>query len=201
MVQELMFSTLSILYIKKGEITAIVGESGSGKTTLISLLQNLYPLQSGHIRIGRYDLRHLTNQSLRQIVSVVPQRIDLFAGNVVDNIAVGEFNPDMGRVIEVCEKLGMTKFIEQLPYGFNTYLGENGASLSGGQQQRTSGMTAVKSITSKRFNKFPNSSGCPLVNFIFHHPRIIFSDCSSRNFYFFANGFSQNIGFNPTETG
>ena len=130
-----VFDSLN-LTIKKGDITAVVGESGSGKTTLISLLQNLYPLQSGHIRIGSHDLRHLTNQSLRQIVSVVPQRIDLFAGNVVDNIAVGEFNPDMRRVFEVCDKLGMTKFIEQLPHGFNTYLGENGATLSGGQQQR-----------------------------------------------------------------
>ena len=107
-----VFDSLN-LRIKKGEITAIVGESGSGKTTLISLLQNLYPLQAGHIRIGRYDLRHLTNQSLRKIVSVVPQKIDLFAGNVVDNIAVGDFNPDMERIIEVCDKLGMTKFIEQ----------------------------------------------------------------------------------------
>ena len=130
-----VFDSLN-LTIKKGDITAVVGESGSGKTTLVSLLQNLYPLQSGHIRIGRYDLRHLTNQSLRKIVSVVPQRIDLFSGNVVDNIAVGDFNPDMNRVIEVCDKLGMTKFIEQLPHGFNTYLGENGATLSGGQQQR-----------------------------------------------------------------
>jgi ATP-binding cassette subfamily B protein len=130
-----VFDTLN-LTIKKGEITAVAGESGSGKTTLVSLLQNLYPLQSGHIRIGRYDLRHLTNQSLRKVVSVVPQRIDLFSGNVVDNIAVGDFNPDMTRVIEVCDKLGMTKFIEQLPHGFNTHLGENGAALSGGQQQR-----------------------------------------------------------------
>jgi ABC-type bacteriocin transporter len=130
-----VFDSLN-LTVKKGEITAVVGESGSGKTTLISLLQNLYPIQSGHIRIGRYDLRHTTNHSLRQIVSVVPQRIDLFAGNVVDNIAVGNFSPDMGFVIEVCDKLGMTKFIEQLPHGFNTYLGENGATLSGGQQQR-----------------------------------------------------------------
>jgi ATP-binding cassette subfamily B protein len=130
-----VFDSLN-LTIKRGEITAVAGESGSGKTTLVSLLQNLYPLQSGHIRIGRYDLRHLTNQSLRKVVSVVPQRIDLFSGNVVDNIAVGDFTPDMNRVIEVCDKLGMTKFIEQLPHGFNTYLGENGATLSGGQQQR-----------------------------------------------------------------
>jgi len=130
-----VFDSLN-LTIKKGEITAVTGESGSGKTTMVSLLQNLYPIQAGHIHIGRYDLRHLTNQSLRKIVSVVPQRIDLFSGNVVDNIAVGEFNPDMTRVMEICEKLGMTKFVEQLPQGFNTYLGENGATLSGGQQQR-----------------------------------------------------------------
>jgi ATP-binding cassette, subfamily C, bacteriocin exporter len=130
-----VFDSLN-LKIKKCEITAIVGESGSGKSTLISLLQNLYPLQSGNIRIGRYDLSHLNNKSLRKIVSVVPQRIDLFSGNVVDNIAVGDFYPNMSRVIEVCDQLGMTKFIEHLPHGFNTFLGENGATLSGGQQQR-----------------------------------------------------------------
>jgi ATP-binding cassette subfamily B protein len=130
-----VFDSLS-LSLRKGDITAVAGESGSGKTTLVSLLQNLYPLQSGQIRIGRYDLRHITNRSLRKIVSVVPQRIDLFSGNVVDNIAVGDFSPDMSRVIEICDKLGMTKFIEQLPNGFNTNLGENGATLSGGQQQR-----------------------------------------------------------------
>jgi len=130
-----VFDSLNLV-IKKGEIIAVVGESGSGKTTLISLLQNLYPLQSGNIRIGRYDIRHITNKSLRKLVTVVPQKIDLFAGNVVDNIAVGDFNPDMVRMIEVCDTLGITKFIEQLPHGFTTYLGENGATLSGGQQQR-----------------------------------------------------------------
>jgi ATP-binding cassette, subfamily C, bacteriocin exporter len=130
-----VFDALSMV-IKKGEITAIVGESGSGKTTLISLLQKLYPLQSGTIRIGNYDLRHISNKSLRKIISVVPQRIDLFAGSVLENIALGEFTPDMDRIVAVCEMLGITKFIEQLPHGFNTYLGENGASLSGGQQQR-----------------------------------------------------------------
>jgi ATP-binding cassette, subfamily C, bacteriocin exporter len=130
-----VFESLDLI-IKKGDVTAIVGESGSGKTTLISLLQKLYPIQAGHIRIGRYDLNHLTNQSLRKIISVVPQRIDLFSGNVVDNIAVGEFNPEMSKIIEICDKLGMTRFIEQLPHGFNTYIGENGANLSGGQRQR-----------------------------------------------------------------
>lgn len=130
-----VFSDLSLV-IKKGQVTAITGESGSGKTTLISLLQNLYPLQGGRIYFGKYDMGNISNGSLRKIVSVVPQRIDLFSGNVADNIAVGAFEIDMKRVIEICESLGMNSFIQQLPGGFNTYLGENGAVLSGGQKQR-----------------------------------------------------------------
>ena len=124
------------LKIKKGNITAIVGESGSGKSSLISLLQNMYPLQSGSISIGDFDLRYIENSSLRQLVSVVPQKIDLFAGNVIDNIAVGDFQPDMQRILHICKSIGVLEFIETLPDGFYTYLGENGAALSGGQKQR-----------------------------------------------------------------
>ena len=124
------------LHIKKGQITAIIGESGSGKSTLISLLQNIYPIQSGSITIGDVDLKYIENHSLRNLVSVVPQKIDLFAGNVIDNIAVGELQPDMQRVLDICKDIGILKFIETLPNSFNTYLGENGATLSGGQKQR-----------------------------------------------------------------
>lgn len=124
------------LNIKKGNITAIVGKSGSGKSTLISLLQNMYPLQSGTISIGDFDLQYIENESLRQLVSVVPQKIDLFAGNVIDNIAVGKFQPNMELILSICKNIGIQEFIETLPNGFNTYLGENGASLSGGQKQR-----------------------------------------------------------------
>ena len=124
------------LNIKKGEITAMVGESGSGKTTLISLLQNIYPIQGGKIKIGDLDLKYVDYKSLRELISVVPQQIDLFSGNVIDNIAVGEFEPDMEKVIEISKSIGILEFIESLPNGFNTYLGENGATLSGGQKQR-----------------------------------------------------------------
>ena len=123
------------LTIPKGKITAIVGESGSGKSTLMSLLQNIYPIQSGKITIGSLDLRYIDNESLRSLISVVPQKIDLFAGNVIENIAVGEFAPNMEKIIMVCESIGILNFIEALPHGFNTYLGENGATLSGGQKQ------------------------------------------------------------------
>ena len=124
------------LHIPKGKVTAVVGESGSGKTTLTSLLQNIYPLQSGNIYIGKFDLRYFTNESLRDAVVAVPQNIDLFAGTIVENIAVGEFNPNIQRIIEICTQLGMIEFIESLPNRFNTYIGEHGTSLSGGQKQR-----------------------------------------------------------------
>jgi ATP-binding cassette subfamily B protein len=124
------------LKMKKGNITAIVGESGSGKSTLISLLQNLYPIQKGGITIGDLDLKYIQHESLRELVSVVPQKIDLFAGNVIDNIAVGDFTPNMELIIDICKSIGILEFVESLPNGFNTYLGENGATLSGGQKQR-----------------------------------------------------------------
>jgi ATP-binding cassette subfamily B protein len=124
------------LKIKKGNITAIVGESGSGKSTLISLLQNLYPLQNGQITIGGLDLKYIQLESLRELITVVPQKIDLFAGNVVDNISIGDLSPNMELIIEICNSIGILEFIESLPNGFNTYLGENGATLSGGQKQR-----------------------------------------------------------------
>ena len=124
------------LTIPKGKITGIVGESGSGKSTLLSLLQNLYPLREGNIYIGDYDIKHLENSSLRQVVSVVPQQVDLFAGTVIENIAVGEFEPDIKKIAYYCNLLGIIEFIEKLPNGFETMLGERGANLSGGQRQR-----------------------------------------------------------------
>lgn len=124
------------LRIKKGEVTAIVGESGSGKSTLAGLLQYLYPVQKGHIYIGDYDIRYIDSRSLRELVSVVPQKIDLFSGNVIENIAIGELQPDYKKMMEICNRLGITAFIESLPNGFLTFLGENGATLSGGQKQR-----------------------------------------------------------------
>lgn len=121
---------------EKGKTTAIVGESGSGKTTISALIQNLYPLNSGKITIGDYDINYLSNYSLRKLVSVVPQQIDLFSGNIIDNIALGEDFPNLQRIIDITKKLGILPFIEKLPSGFQTYLGENGALLSGGQKQR-----------------------------------------------------------------
>ncbi|MDG2356846.1 MAG: ATP-binding cassette domain-containing protein [Polaribacter sp.] len=106
----------------------MVGESGSGKSTLISLLQNLFSIQKGRITIGHLDLKYIQHESLRELVSVVPQKIDLFAGNVIDNIAVGDFAPNMELIIDICKSIGILEFIESMPDGYNTYLGKNGAT-------------------------------------------------------------------------
>lgn len=146
---EIKFSNISFSYgtrtdvftnfsftIPKGQITAVIGESGSGKTTLVALIQKLYPLNAGAISVGGFNISHITTGSLRSIVGVVPQKVELFAGNIVENIAVGEFHPDMERLIEICNSLGILSFIEQLPGSLNAWIGENGANLSGGQKQR-----------------------------------------------------------------
>lgn len=124
------------LTIPEGKMTAFVGESGSGKTTIVNILQKLYPLHSGKVHIGDVSLNYIDNESLRSTIATVPQNIDLFAGNVIDNIAVGEFEPDMERIIAICKQLGIIEFIENLPHGFKSYLGEHGSQLSGGQKQR-----------------------------------------------------------------
>jgi ATP-binding cassette subfamily B protein len=130
-----VFESLS-LTIPKGQTTAIIGESGSGKTTLASLLQHLYPIQSGSIHIGNYDLTQISNESLRQRIGSVPQQIELFAGTIIENIALGDFGPDMKKIIALCEQLGIREFIEKLPHSYGTFIGEHGASLSGGERQR-----------------------------------------------------------------
>lgn len=130
-----IFTDFNIRF-SKSKMSAIVGESGSGKTTLINLLQNLYPISSGKILIGDTPLNQLSNKSLRSVVSVVPQQVTLFSGNVVENIALGELEPDVERIEGIVKQLGLVDFIKNLPDGYETQIGEDGAMLSGGQKQR-----------------------------------------------------------------
>lgn len=130
-----VFASLDLV-IPHGQITGIVGESGSGKSTLASLIQKLYPLNKGKVLIGDHDLAYFSLASIRRTIGVVPQQLDLFSGTVLENIAVGEHRPNFERVIKICKELGLVSFIEQLPEGFSTYVGEHGVNLSGGQRQR-----------------------------------------------------------------
>lgn len=133
--REEIFTALN-LKIEKGRMTAIVGESGSGKTTLMSLLQHIYPIQHGHIRIGKHDIAGIDNRSLRQRIGTVPQHIELFAGSITENIAVGDLHPDMARISALIELLGLQDFIDRQPKGYQTQIGEHGVNLSGGERQR-----------------------------------------------------------------
>lgn len=130
-----VFSGLS-LRIKQHEMTAIVGESGSGKSTIAALLLNIYPLKSGSISIGDRDIKYYSNGSLRKMISIVPQQIDLFNCSIIDNVALGDPAPDLNKVIFLCQQLGLNDFIEKLPNTYYTTISENGTNLSGGQKQR-----------------------------------------------------------------
>jgi len=124
------------MQIYKGQSTAIVGESGSGKSTLLYLLQNLYPLKEGTVSIGGIDIRHISNKSLRALIAVVPQHIDLFSGSIIENIAIGDTEPNFEKILTLSKMLGIHEFIEQLPDTYNSMLSEQGTNLSGGQRQR-----------------------------------------------------------------
>lgn len=133
--RKMVFQDLN-LHFEKGNSIGIVGESGCGKSTLISILQQLYPIQGGKIHFGHIDLQYISKSALRKLVAVVPQEVDIFAGTVLENIALGDPYPQFERIVTLCQQLGVLNFIESLSGGFGAQLGENGANLSGGQKQR-----------------------------------------------------------------
>jgi ATP-binding cassette subfamily B protein len=114
----------------------LAGESGCGKTTMLALLQRLYLPEKGRVFIGDIDIRYFTLESLRRGLVVVPQQTILLSGTVLENLAPGDPQPDMERLLQICRDVGVLEFIEKLPQGFFTYLNENGVNLSGGQRQR-----------------------------------------------------------------
>ncbi|WP_175418915.1 peptidase domain-containing ABC transporter [Aureibaculum algae] len=123
------------LHIKKGEFVAVVGESGSGKSTLGQIIQQFYPFENGTIIVNnKHELKSISTEHWRNIVGVIPQEINIFSGNVIDNILLGsKDNPE--NVVKFCQENGFEKFISELPQGFATLLGEEGINLSGGQKQ------------------------------------------------------------------
>lgn len=131
------------LTLRKGELTAIAGASGSGKSTLTSIIKRLYPVESGKVLIGRCNLNEIRTDNLDQLITMVPQQIDLFSGTVLENIALGEFQPDTQRIMELAEEIGALDFINDLPGGLNSQIGENGLTLSGGQRQRLAILRAL----------------------------------------------------------
>ncbi|MBQ8665717.1 MAG: ABC transporter ATP-binding protein [Lachnospiraceae bacterium] len=124
--------------VNAGEMTALVGPSGGGKSTIASLLARFWDVGSGRILVNGEDIRDVSLGSLMDNISMVFQRVYLFQDTIYNNIAIGR--PDAGReeVEEAAKKARCYDFIMQLPNGFDTVIGEGGASLSGGEKQRIS---------------------------------------------------------------
>lgn len=121
-----------------GSVMGVVGRSGSGKSTMTRLIQGLYPIQQGLIRIGGHDVRELDLGHLRRSIGVVLQDSFLFRGTVRENIAAAKPDATFEEVVEAARLAGATEFIEQLPRGFDTLIEEGAENLSGGQRQRLS---------------------------------------------------------------
>jgi len=122
--------------VEPGQAIGIVGRSGSGKSTVLRLLQGLYPVQRGLIRIDDYDIRELDKVYLRQHMAVVLPESFLFRGTIRDNIAAGKSNAAFEEIAWAARQAGAEEFIERLPQGYDTPLEEGGANLSSGQRQR-----------------------------------------------------------------
>ncbi|HEY1980266.1 MAG TPA: peptidase domain-containing ABC transporter [Xanthobacteraceae bacterium] len=119
-----------------GQVVGIVGRSGSGKSTVMRLLQGLYQVQRGLVRIDDYDIRELDKVHLRQHIAVVLPESFLFRGTIRDNIAAGKLSASFEEVAWAARQAGAEEFIERLPQGYDTPLEESGANLSSGQRQR-----------------------------------------------------------------
>jgi ATP-binding cassette subfamily B protein len=123
-------------HIKAGQRVAIVGPTGAGKTTLASLLVRFYDPQAGAIKVDGHDLRKLKLQCLRNQLSLVLQEPMLFSGSIADNIRYGRLGASLDEIVEAARAANAHDFIERLPEGYDTELGEGGKQLSGGERQR-----------------------------------------------------------------
>ena len=126
------------LSVKQGESIALVGPSGGGKTTLCSLIPRFYDVKSGEILIDGINIKDITVSSLRENIGVVAQDVYLFSGSIRENIAYGKEGATDEEIKAAAALAGADEFIESLPDGYDTYVGERGVKLSGGQKQRIS---------------------------------------------------------------
>ncbi|HET6614244.1 MAG TPA: ATP-binding cassette domain-containing protein, partial [Dehalococcoidia bacterium] len=123
---------------KPGEIVALLGQTGSGKSTVVNLMPRFYDVSGGRITIDGTDIRDATLSSLRRVFGIVQQDVFLFSATIWENIAYGSPNASHDDVVHVAKLARVHDFIETLPDGYDTWVGERGITLSGGQKQRIS---------------------------------------------------------------
>jgi ATP-binding cassette subfamily B protein len=124
------------VHIKQGEKIGLVGPSGSGKTTFTNLLLRVIDVDGGHIDIDGQDIRKITQKDLRRAITYVPQEPVLFHRSIADNIGYGDLDADNDAIVGAAKLANAHEFIEKLPMGYKTLVGERGVKLSGGQRQR-----------------------------------------------------------------
>lgn len=129
--------------IKSGQVTAIVGESGCGKSTIVNLLLRFFEIESGNIKIDGVDIKKYSTTYLRQQIAVVFQDTYLFYGTIKENISLANPNASEEEIINAAKAANAHDFIMKFPKGYDTLVGERGATLSGGQKQRISIARAV----------------------------------------------------------
>ncbi len=122
--------------IEKGKIIAIVGESGRGKSTIATLLMKGLIPDSGNIKFGEIDIKQIPHNDWRRIISIVPQKVELFNGSIIENIAPGDEEPDIENIMSVCHLVGANSIIDMIPEGVLGRVGEQGCNLSGGERQK-----------------------------------------------------------------
>ena len=135
--EEVVLKDIS-LHVKVGEIIALVGMSGAGKTSLVNLLPRFYDVEKGQIRIDGYDIREVTLKSLREQIGLVTQQTILFNDTVRNNISYGNLKSTEQEILEAAKAANAHDFIQRLPQGYGTIIGEQGVKLSGGERQRLS---------------------------------------------------------------
>lgn len=122
--------------IPRSAMTGILGKSGCGKSSIASLLLGIYPPGKGSILINNCDINQLNKIQLRQALALVPQQPEIISGTILDNICPGEKDPPTDRIMQIAEQTGMSGFLNDLPEGIYTTVGEQGLTLSGGERQR-----------------------------------------------------------------
>ena len=129
--------------VAQGQVAALVGPTGAGKTTIISLIPRFYDVTAGSVNIDGFDVRSFKQKSLRQQISLVLQENLLFHGPIWKNIAYGKPNASRGEIFRAAELANAHEFIDKMPNGYDTIVGERGVTLSGGQRQRIAIARAV----------------------------------------------------------